>query len=95
MASANQRDTSDILNLDAAAERARDAGHRLARAGRQATSAYLDGIDRYATGVARAERALGEQSRLAPVSQTFDAHAKLTEDVVKAGVAATRELVGM
>ncbi len=94
MAPANQRDSSDILNLDAAAERARETSHRLAQAGRQATTAYLDGIDRYATGVAKAERTLGEQSRFQPVSQMFDAHAKLTEDVVKAGVAATRGLVG-
>ena len=95
MASTGQRGTNEIPNLDAAAERARDAGHRLAQAGRQATTAYLDGIDRYATGVGKAERTLGEQSRFAPVSQMFDAHAKLTEDVVKAGVAATRGLVGV
>jgi len=80
-------------DLDAAAERIREASDRMTAAGRKITGAYLDGVERYVAGVAKAERKLGEQSQIETFGELLNAHANLTEDVVKAGVAATRELI--
>ena len=62
-------------------------------AGRKVTGAYLDGVERYVAGVAKAERKFGEQSQIDVFGQLLNAHASLTEDVVKASVTATRELI--
>jgi len=80
-------------DLDAVAERIREANERIVAASRKATVAYLDGVERYVAGVVQAERKVGEQSQIEVFGQLLNAHASLTEDVVKAGVAATRELI--
>ena len=79
--------------LDAAAERIREANERILAAGRKATVACLDGVERYAVGVAQAERKVAEQSQIDLFGQLLNAHASFTEDVVKAGMTATRELI--
>jgi hypothetical protein len=80
-------------DLDAAGDRIREANDRFVSAGRKVTGAYLDGVEKYVTGVAQAERKLGEQSQIDAFGQLLDAHARLTEDFVKASVSATRELI--
>jgi hypothetical protein len=80
-------------DFDAAGERIREANDKFLTAGRKVTAAYLDGVERYVTGVTKAERKLGEQSQVDAFSQLFTAHANLTDDVVKASVSATRELI--
>lgn len=80
-------------DLDAATERIREANERILAAGRKATVAYLDGIERYVAGVAQAERKVGEQSQVQLFGQLLNAHASFTEDVVKVSVTVTRELI--
>jgi hypothetical protein len=80
-------------DLDAANERIRQANERILAAGRTATVAYLDGVERYVAGFVQAERKAGEQSQIELFGQLLKAHASFTEDVVKAGVTVTRELV--
>jgi hypothetical protein len=80
-------------DLDAASERIREANDRIFAAGRKVTAAYLDGVEQYITGFAKAERKFGEQAQIEGVGQLITAHANLTEEVVKASVAATRELI--
>jgi hypothetical protein len=80
-------------DLDAATDRIREANDRIFAAGRKVTAAYLDGVEQYITGYAKAERKFGEQAQIDAVGQLITAHADLTENVVKASVAATRELV--
>jgi hypothetical protein len=80
-------------DLEAAGDRVREANDRFVSASRKVTGAYLDGLEKYATGVAQAERKLGEQSQIEPFGQLLNVHAKLTEDFVKASVSATRELI--
>jgi hypothetical protein len=86
----NRTATPDI---DAATERVRAANDRITEAGRKVTTAYLDGVDRYVTGLTNAERKLAKQSQFEAFGQLLNVHADLTEDVFKAGVSATRELV--
>jgi hypothetical protein len=80
-------------DLDAAGERVREANERLLEAGRKVTTAYLDGFERYVSGLTQFERKLGAQSQVETVSSLFDAHAKLTDDLTSAGVAAARDLI--
>jgi hypothetical protein len=95
MATSNTRTTSSTAgpDLDAVASQIREANERILTAGRTATVAYLDGVERYVAGVTKAERKFGEQSQLGVFGQLLNAHAGLTEDVVKATVTATRELI--
>jgi hypothetical protein len=80
-------------DFDAAAERVREANERISEAGRKATSAYLDGVERYVVGLAEAERKLARQTQFESVGDLLKAHANVTEEVVKAGVAASRGLI--
>ena len=84
---------SIIPDLAAVNERIRETNDRWADATRKLTIAYLDGVDNYVAGVAKAERKLGAQSPVTALGDLVNIHADLTEDVFKAGVAATRELV--
>jgi hypothetical protein len=80
-------------NLDGAAERVRQANERLTEAGRKMTTVYLDGVERYVVSLADAERRLARQTQFESVGDLLNAHANVTEEVVKAGVAATRGLI--
>jgi hypothetical protein len=93
MAETTTKPNGFVPDLDAAAERVRETNDRIGEAGRKLTIAYLDGVEQYAAGVARAERKLGEQSQFEAVANLLGAHADLTEDLVKASVSATRELI--
>jgi hypothetical protein len=93
MATATNRNRTVTPDIDAAAERVREANDRITEASRKVTGAYLDGVERYFTGLAKAERRFGEQTQFETVGHLVNAHANLTEDVVKASVSATRELI--
>ncbi|HEY3726303.1 MAG TPA: hypothetical protein VGL51_03945 [Solirubrobacteraceae bacterium] len=93
MATTTNRNRTATPDIDAAAERVREANDRITEAGRKVTAAYLDGVERYFTGLAKAERRFGEQTQFEAVGHLVNAHANLTEDVVKASVSATRELI--
>ncbi len=94
MASASTKNTTTFVpDLEAAGDRFRAANDRFLEAGVKVTNAYLDGVERYVAGVAQFERKLGEQSQVEVVSSLISAHAKMTEDLTKAGVAAARELI--
>jgi hypothetical protein len=80
-------------DIEAATERARETNDRFAEVSRKMTSAYLDGVEKYAESFAEFERKVGKQTHVDAVASIFDTHAQLTEEVVKAGVAAARELI--
>jgi hypothetical protein len=82
-----------VPDFEAATERAREANERLLEAGRKVSSAYLDGVEKYVSGLAQFERKVAEQTHVEAVASLLDTHAKLTEDVVKASVSAARELI--
>lgn len=82
-----------IPDVEAATERAVQANERYLEAGRKLTNAYLDGVERYIGGLTQFERKLGEQARVDVVNDLLHAHAEMTEDLTKAGVKATRELI--
>ncbi len=95
MATSNTRSQRSTVtpDVDAASEQIRQTGDRVVAASRKATVAYLDGVERYVAGVTKAERKIGEQSQIDVFGQLLSAHADLTQDVVKASVAATRQLI--
>ena len=92
MATANTK-SSFVPDLEAATERARETNDRLTEVGRKVTNAYLDGVEKYTEGFAEFERKLGQQTHVEAVASMLDTHAQLTEEVVKAGVSAARELI--
>jgi hypothetical protein len=92
MATANTKN-SFVPDLEAATERAQETSERLTEVGRKMTSAYLDGVEKYAESYAGFERKLGKQTHVDAVAGIFDTHAQLTEEVVKASVSAARELI--
>ena len=93
MATTSTKTNTAVPDLEAATERAREANERLLAAGRKASSAYLDGVEKYVAEIAQFERKIGEQSQVEAVARLFDTHVKLTEAVVKASVSAARELI--
>jgi hypothetical protein len=93
MAATSTKNSTLVPDLEVAGERVREANERFAEAGRKVTNAYLDGLERYVTGLTQFERKLGEQSQVEAVASLLTAHAKMTEDVTKASVSAVRELV--
>jgi hypothetical protein len=87
------RSQSIIPDLAGVNERIRETNERWTGASRKLTIAYLDGVDSYVAGVAKAERKFGAQSPVTALGDLANIHADLTENVFKAGVAATRELI--
>ncbi len=93
MAAASNKKPHVAPDLDAAAERIRETNDRVARTSRKLTAVYLDSVEKYTARVVDAERKLGERVRVDRVGTLLSAHADLTDDLVKAGVSATRELI--
>jgi hypothetical protein len=93
MPTTTSKSSTFVPDLEVAAERARETNERLAEVGRKVTSAYLDGVEKYAESFADLERKLGKQTHVDAVASIFDTHAQLTEEMVKAGVSAARELI--
>jgi hypothetical protein len=94
----NRTNTSNKTNtavpdFKAATERARETNERLLETGRKVSSAYLDGVENYVSGLAQFERKVGEQSKVESVASLLNTHAQLSEDLVKANVSAARELI--
>jgi hypothetical protein len=84
-----------VPDLEAVTERAREANERFAEAGRKVTTAYLDGVEKYVSGLAQFERKVAEQTQVEAIAGLLQTHAKLTEDVVKASVSAARDLIAV
>jgi hypothetical protein len=80
-------------DLEAATERASEANERIVEVSRKVTHAYLDGVENYVADFAEFERKLGEQTKVDAVASLLRTHAQLSEDVAKASVSATRELI--
>jgi hypothetical protein len=93
MATTSNKTNTAVPNFEAASERARETNERLLETGRKVSSAYLDGVENYISGVAQFERKVGKQSQIESVASLLSTHAQLTEDVGKAGVSAARELI--
>ena len=93
MATTSNKTNTAVPDFEAATERARKTNERLLETGRKVSSAYLDGVENYISGLARFERKVGQQSQVESVASLLSTHAQLTEDVVKANVSAARELI--
>lgn len=95
MATASTQNRTFVPDLEIATDRVRETNNRLIEVGRKVTSAYLDGVEKYSAEFAQSERKIAEQSQVEAVAGLLDAHAKLTEDVVKASVSMARELIAV
>lgn len=93
MTTASTKSRTVVPDLEAATERAREANDRFVDVGRKVSNAYLDGVETYVAGLAQLERTIGERSQVESVASLLGTHAQVTEDVVKASVSATRELI--
>ena len=85
--------TPKTTDLQAFAKASREANARLLEAGRKTSDAYLDGVETYVAEFTRAERKLGEQTKVESVAAVLGAHADLTDELVRIGVTAAREAV--
>jgi hypothetical protein len=93
MATSSTKTNTAVPDFEAATGRALEANDRLAEVGRKVTTAYLDGVEKYVSGVAQLERKIGEQSQLDAVASLLSTHADLTEEITKVSVSAARELI--
>ena len=93
MAATSTNTNTVIPDFEAATERAREANDRLLDVGRKASSAYLDGVEKYVTDVTQFERKIAKQSHVDAVASMLGAHADLTEEITKVSVSAARELI--
>ena len=69
------------------------ANERLLEASRKVSTAYLEGVENYISGLAQLERKVAEQSKVDAVASLLGAHADLTEEITKGSVSAVRELI--
>jgi hypothetical protein len=86
MATTTSKQPRSLTDFEAANERAREAGRKVA-------GAYLDGVERYWKGIADLERKLAEQSQIETVTTLLEAQADLTQKLTEATVSTARELV--
>jgi hypothetical protein len=92
MATATKTNTAGP-GFEAGTERAGDAKDHLAEVSRKVTTAYLDGVEKYVSGIAQFERNFGTQTQVDAVARLLKAHADLTEEITKVSVSAARELI--
>jgi hypothetical protein len=93
MATSSTKTTTAVPDFEASTERAREANERLLETGRKVSTAYLDGVENYISGLAQFERKVAEQSQVDAVASLLGAHADVTEEITKASVSAARELI--
>jgi hypothetical protein len=93
MATNATKTNTTVPDFAAATERAREANERLLAAGRKVSTAYLEGVESYISGLAKLERKVAEQSQVDAVASLIGAHADLTEKIAKGSVSAARELM--
>jgi len=93
MATGSTKTDQTIRDFEAATERARDANDRLRKAGRKASTAYLDGAQKYVSSFASVRAQAREQSHVDAVASLLVAHADLTEEITDVSVSAARELI--
>jgi uncharacterized protein YicC (UPF0701 family) len=92
MATATKTNTA-APDFESATERVREVNDRFADVSRKVTTAYLDGVEKYVSGIAQFERKFGTQTRLDAVAALLTTHADLTEEFTKVSVSAARELI--
>jgi len=61
--------------FDAAGEHAREANELLHAVGREVTSAYIDGVEKYIADLVQFERTLAGQTQVEGVASLLDTHA--------------------
>lgn len=93
MATSSTKTNTAVPDFEAATERAREANERLLEAGRKVSTAYLDGVENYISGLTQFERKVAEQSQVDAVASLLGAHADVTEEITKVSVSAARELI--
>jgi hypothetical protein len=93
MATSSTKTNTTVPDLEAAAERVREANERLLDASRKISTAYLDGVEKYVSELVQFERKVAEQSQVDGLASVLGAHADLTEEITKASVSTTRELI--
>lgn len=93
MATATAKSKTFIPDFEAATERVWEANERFAKASRTLSTTYLDGVEKYVDGLAQLERKLGEQSKVEAITDLFNAHAQMSQDLTKAGVRVAREFI--
>jgi hypothetical protein len=92
-ANQTKQDQTFYPDFESAAEQARETGDKFLEASRKISNAYLDGVEKYAHGVAQFQRKLSEQSKFEPFTGVLTAQAKLGEDMTSASVTAARDLI--
>jgi hypothetical protein len=94
MATASSTKTKTAVpDFETATERAREVNERLLEAGRKVSTAYLEGVENYISGLAQFERKVAKESPVDTVASLLGAHADLTEEITKVSVSAARELI--
>ena len=69
------------------------ANERILDAGRKVSTAYLDGVENYLSGIVDFERKVAKQSQVDALASLLGAQADLTEKISKVSVSAARELI--
>jgi hypothetical protein len=82
-----------LANLQTVAVAPSEANERLLDAGRKVSTAYLEGVENYTSGLAQFERKVAKESPVDAVASLLGAHADLTEEITKVSVSAARELI--
>ena len=93
MATATPKSKTFIPDFESATERVLEANERLTKASRTIGTVYLDGLEKYVDGLAQFERKLGEQAQVEVLTDLFNAHAQMSQDLTKAGVRVAREFI--
>jgi len=93
MATSSTKTNTAVPDFEAATERARETNEHLLEAGRKVSTAYLDGVENYISGLAQLERKVAKESQVDAVASLLGAHADLTEEITKVSVSAARELI--
>ena len=92
-ATSSTKTNTAVPDFQAATERAREANERLLEAGRKVSTAYLEGVENYISGLVQFERKVAKESPVDAVASLLGAHADLTEEITKVSVSAARELI--
>ena len=80
-------------NVDAAAERIREANERIIESGKKAGGIYLDLYEKTLNSIADYQEKVGEQSRVEWVSTIANAQADFTRELATAYTSAARSFI--
>ena len=80
-------------NVDAAAERIREANERIIESGKKAGGIYLDLYEKTLNSIADYQEKVGEQSRIEWVTTIANAQADFTRELATAYTSAARNFI--